>query len=76
MSLIPYNVTSFYQNNVRIILYQVRAAIPSRVLMPLRSTFESLPVSPTRVNLPQSFRSFSLMLESHATVSDVRAPAE
>ena len=74
--LIPYNVTSFYQNNARMIFYQVRDAIPRRVFMPPRSTFESSPMSPTRVSLPQSFRSFSLMLESHATVSDAREPVE
>ena len=44
--------------------------VPSRVFMLLRSTLvmESWLMSPVKTNLPQLFRFFSLMLDSHATI--------
>ena len=51
-------------------------SIPSKVFMLLRSTLvmESSLMSPVKTNLPQLFKFFSLMLESHATIWGVISP--
>ena len=51
-------------------------SLPSKVLMLLRSTLvmESSLISPVKTNLPQKFKFFSLMLESHATIWGVISP--
>ena len=50
--------------------------LPSRVFMLLKSTLviESVLMSPVRTNLPQSFKFFSLILESHSTIEGVISP--
>ena len=51
-------------------------SIPSKVHMLLRSilVMESSLMSPVNASLPQPFKFFSLMLESHATIWGVISP--
>ena len=50
---------------------------PSRVFMLLKSilVIESVLMSPVRTSLPQLYKFFSLILESHSTIEGVISPS-
>ena len=52
--------------------------LPSRVFMLLKSilVMDSVLMSPARTNLPQSFKFFFSILESHSTIEGVTSPSE